>query len=581
MKDKSNYYKYINYNWLNKYKNKNNSNFYIIQKKIYKIIKLIIKSKNYDIKNIYKFNNYNYNYIYKTINNIKKLYSSYRNKDNLDFLQILLNQFNNYTIYELLFKLNLYGINIFFNLNVIKNYYDNSYIFQYYNVFDIYNKKNINLIFKLYQLYYTISIEELQELNKINKKLYKLYNNIDSDHKKCKLSKVNTKYFKINKYIKYINNYFKYKIISENDDIIYENYDKEYINYINKLFKNKILLKKFLIFKFFEYIVDVYLNIDNIYEYVYIVYNNFISSIYKSELYKTKLTKKVYKDIKDIYNNLIETYTLEINNHTNIQDEQKKYILNKLNNIKIEIGFPTHNIKYYYKINNSFLQNYLNINKYIFIKNYLLISKSVSNKYWEISPIDVNACYINVNNKIIIPDAILYDPFYNYKENKIVKYAKIGSIIAHEISHSIDINNLNYDYKGILQKNLDIHIFDKEISKLEKQFKKNDKFYKQKTGENIADLYGISISLLSINRIYKIDQHNLNNEDIKIYKKFFKNYSIMWRSSYNINKKKFLLNYDVHSLAEHRVNIILKNINVFRKINKYYKNKNNINIFNI
>jgi len=30
MKDKSNYYKYINYNWLNKYKNKNNSNFYII-----------------------------------------------------------------------------------------------------------------------------------------------------------------------------------------------------------------------------------------------------------------------------------------------------------------------------------------------------------------------------------------------------------------------------------------------------------------------------------------------------------------------------------------------------------------------
>jgi hypothetical protein len=76
-----------------------------------------------------------------------------------------------------------------------------------------------------------------------------------------------------------------------------------------------------LIFKFFEYIVDVYLNIDNIYEYVYIVYNNFISSIYKSELYKTKLTKKVYKDIKEIYNNLIETYTLEINNHTNIQDE--------------------------------------------------------------------------------------------------------------------------------------------------------------------------------------------------------------------------------------------------------------------
>ena len=47
----------------------------------------------------------------------------------------------------------------------------------------------------------------------------------------------------------------------------------------------------------------------------------------------------------------------------------------------------------------------------------------------------------------------------------------------------------------------------------------------------------------------------------------------MWRSSYSINKKKYLLKYDVHSLAEHRVNIILKNINIFRKVYKYNKNK--------
>jgi predicted metalloendopeptidase len=55
----------------------------------------------------------------------------------------------------------------------------------------------------------------------------------------------------------------------------------------------------------------------------------------------------------------------------------------------------------------------------------------------------------------------------------------------------------------------------------------------------------------------------------------------MWRFTYNKNKKIFLLKNDVHSLAENRVNIILKNINIFRKIYNYYKNKNNINIFNI
>jgi predicted metalloendopeptidase len=159
----------------------------------------------------------------------------------------------------------------------------------------------------------------------------------------------------MSKYIKYINQYYNQDIINKNDDIQYENYDKQYINYINKLFKNKILFKKFLIFKFFEYIVNVYFSIHNIYEYIYIVYNNFISSVYKSELYKNSLTKKVYDDVKDIFNNLIYTYKLEIKNHNDIKDDYKKYILDKLNNIKIEIGYPKHNIKYNYKINNSFL----------------------------------------------------------------------------------------------------------------------------------------------------------------------------------------------------------------------------------
>jgi putative endopeptidase len=158
----------------------------------------------------------------------------------------------------------------------------------------------------------------------------------------------------------------------------------------------------------------------------------------------------VYKDIKDIFNNLIKTYAIEIENHDDIDEEKKIFILEKINNIKIEIGFPKYNIKYNYKINNNFLQNFLNINKYIYINNLFLISKSNTDKYWDMSPLDVNACYIDVYNKIIIPDAILYEPFYKYTENNVNKYAKIGCVISHEISHSIDVNNLKFNYKGII-----------------------------------------------------------------------------------------------------------------------------------
>ena len=583
MNNKSNFYKYINYKWLDRYKDKDNNNFKIIQNKIYKLVKSIIKNKKYNINNIYKHNhNYTHSYIYKTIDNIKKLYISYKNMDNLDYIEILLKQFEKYNVYELLFKLNSYGINIFFNINVIRNYYENNNIFQYYNTFKIYNNDNLKFIYKLYNKYYDISFEDFNELNKLNKYIFKIFNKIkNNDRKMYKINDLNTKYFEINKYIKSINKYFNYKIINKNNDIIYENYDDLYIKLLNKLFKNKLLLKKLLIFKFFEYIVNVYLDIDNIYYYIYIIYDNFIASIYKSELYKSNLSNKVYKDIKDIYDNLIKTYIIEIKNHTNIDEEKKIYILEKINNIKIEIGFPKYNIKYNYKIKNNFLQNFLNINKINYINNLNLISNLSSDKYWDISPLDVNACYIDVYNKVIIPDAILYEPFYKYKENKINKYAKIGCIISHEISHCIDVNNLKINYKGILQENLNYDIFEYEIDKLEKQFKKSDKYYKKKTSENIADYYGISISLLTIKRLYNIDINNLKQDDINIYKRFFKYYSIMWRVTYNKDKKIYLLKNDVHSIAENRVNIILKNINIFRKIYNYYKDKNNISIFNI
>jgi hypothetical protein len=53
-----------------------------------------------------------------------------------------------------------------------------------------------------------------------------------------KVNDINTKYFKINKYIKYINKIFDNNIINKNNDIIYDNYDKDYNKILNKLFKN-------------------------------------------------------------------------------------------------------------------------------------------------------------------------------------------------------------------------------------------------------------------------------------------------------------------------------------------------------
>ena len=120
-------------------------------------------------------------------------------------------------------------------------------------------------------------------------------------------------------------------------------------------------------------------------------------------------------------------------------------------------------------------------------------------------------------------------------------------------------------------------LFVNKIRKINKQFKKVDKNYKKKIGENISDLYGLSISLLAFKKLI-YNKFKINDN---IYKKYFKSYIKMWRKSTLTKNKKMLLKYDVHSLAEHRINITLHNIKLFRKLYNIKKNKNTVNVFNI
>jgi len=282
--------------------------------------------------------------------------------------------------------------------------------------------------------------------------------------------------------------------------------------------------------------------------------------------------KDIIIDIKLIYKNLINQYIMEINNHNDINENDKLFIIDKLKYIKIKIGFPKIYKMYKYKISNNSIKNIfiINMNNY---KNYQINYYNNNKKYWPISALDVNACYLGNYNKIIIPFGILNKPFYDLSYPLYKKYSIIGSIIGHEISHAIDNNNLFINKEGLLIniKERKIILFEKEIKKLNKQFEKLDLLSKNKISENIADLYGLSISLLTYINLFK--EHKFKN--------FFNSYARLWRSIYKLNKKKYLLKNDVHSLPEHRTNLILHNINKYREIYNKNKNKNTINIFNV
>jgi predicted metalloendopeptidase len=70
--------------------------------------------------------------------------------------------------------------------------------------------------------------------------------------------------------------------------------------------------------------------------------------------------------------------------------------------------------------------------------------------FWGIPLTEVNAYYSGQTNSITVLAGILQHPFYNAEYNDISKYAILGSILGHELSHMADNNGLYWGKLGSL-----------------------------------------------------------------------------------------------------------------------------------
>jgi predicted metalloendopeptidase len=95
-----------------------------------------------------------------------------------------------------------------------------------------------------------------------------------------------------------------------------------------------------------------------------------------------------------------------------------------------------------YKLSNNLFKNILYCNKKIFIFDLNKINyNSKDDTSYYFSSLEINAYYSPYYNSVYIPYSIMHNPFYNYKKKLNFNYSTIGSIIGHEISHSLDIDN--------------------------------------------------------------------------------------------------------------------------------------------
>jgi putative endopeptidase len=129
------------------------------------------------------------------------------------------------------------------------------------------------------------------------------------------------------------------------------------------------------------------------------------------------------------------------------------------------------------------------------------LGKAPDRGEWCMLPHTVNAVNLPVRNALNFPAGFLEPPFYDRQATAAVKYASIGSVIGHEISHSFDDQGALFDARGKLENwwsPADLARFQAEGRQLAAQYDAYEPFPdaavdgKLTLGENIADLAGLA-----------------------------------------------------------------------------------------
>ncbi len=279
----------------------------------------------------------------------------------------------------------------------------------------------------------------------------------------------------------------------------------------------------------------------------------------------------------DLVGNLKTALGKHIINLPWMTDETKLKAIEKLNSFTVKIGYPDKWKDYSAMEIDPALSYYRNVHNASMWHNKEQLSKwgkPVDKTEWGMTPQTVNAYYNPLANEIVFPAAILQNPFFDPEASDAENYGGIGVVIGHEMTHGFDDQGRNFDAKGNMTNwwtEEDVKNFEALTSKLGKQFDEVEilpGLFANGTytmGENIADQGGLRISRTAFLDSQKKKGVDITSEDAKIdgytpEQAFYLNYANIWATNCRDEEKRNLTIGDVHSLAENRVNVTLRNI---------------------
>ncbi|WP_026888600.1 M13 family metallopeptidase [Clostridium beijerinckii] len=284
---------------------------------------------------------------------------------------------------------------------------------------------------------------------------------------------------------------------------------------------------------------------------------------------KKYFSDKVKENVKDMTNEIIETYKKRINNLDWMSGATKERAIEKLDKLNVQIGYPDKWGDYSkleirsYENGGSLWENIQNLGKFAYEKSISKLNQPVDKSRFACTPQTINAFYNPSANTITVPAGILQGAFYDVNSSKEKNLGAIGAIIGHEISHAFDNTGAKFDADG----NLNNWWSTDDYKKFEEKTNKVRQFYNTvkvddgknvngdlTVGENIADIGGAACALDILKKMPNPD-----------YKAFFESNATMWREIGTKEYEDYKLEYDVHSPNKVRDNIVLAQFDEFYK----------------
>ncbi|MDR2414290.1 MAG: M13 family metallopeptidase [Odoribacteraceae bacterium] len=271
--------------------------------------------------------------------------------------------------------------------------------------------------------------------------------------------------------------------------------------------------------------------------------------------------------------NLRESLAARIKGLGWMSDETKGKALEKLDAIRVKVGYPDAwrdysalEIK-----RDSYWENIARANAFEY--DYMLskAGKPVDKEEWLMTPQTVNAYYNPTTNEICFPAGILQYPFFDMQADDAFNYGAIGVVIGHEMTHGFDDQGRQFDKNGNLK---DWWSADDDARFEERARVLVDHFNAIEVlpglnangeltlGENIADLGGIQVAYTALQNAMNARPLE-DKEGFSPAQRFFLAYSALWASNIRDEQVRVLTRSDPHSLGRWRVNGTLPHVNAW------------------